>query len=448
MKINLSRAVKPNLKSITTAIISVVVVLAMSPEAANATTVNVNCSGGGSFRIQNNVVISSAGCTGEVNIPSGVTEIGESSFDSSPSSGVSSGVAITKVVIPSTVTGIGRSAFSGATLLTALTIPNSVTSLGDYAFSGATSLRSLTIGNGLTEIGSSVFAGATSLITLSIPNNITIIGASAFSGSTALTKVIIPSATWFIGDGAFSGTTSLRSIYFLGADPILGDNPIPFENSSVDATAYVTTANIADFPLSSNQKWNGFSVTVGDPVASDFIVQADDGAVVDASAASAAQARAAEAARAAEQAATRTEIITSFQAAQSVSAQTFMKAGISGVTESNITEVNAEILALPKELQGDVKEILKIARKFEVVDVFASDRVYRTTSHLYVEIGLIPADSKNKTSLVNAVRRLKAEDRINYEAIKLAIAAEQAVIDKRAERLAAVMARGAARSMK
>lgn len=444
MNINLSRAVKPNLKSITTAIISVVVVLAMSPEAANATTVNVNCSGGGSFRIQNNVVISSAGCTGEVNIPSGVTEIRENSFYSSPSSGV----AITKVVIPSTVTGIGESAFYGATLLTALTISNSVTSLGDYAFSGATSLRSLTIGSGLTEIGSSVFAGATSLITLSIPNNITIIGVRAFSGSTALTKVIIPSATWFIGDGAFSGTTSLRSIYFLGAAPILGDNPIPFENSSVDATAYVKTENLASFTLSSDQKWNGFSVTVGDPVASDFIVQADDGAVVDAAAASAAQARAAEASRAAEQAATRTEIITSFQAAQSVSAQTFMKAGISGVTESNITEVNAEILALPKELQGDVKEILKVARKYEVVDVIASDRVKRTTFHLYVEIGLIPADSKNKASLVNAVRRLKAEDRNSYEAIKLAIAAEQAVIAKRAERLTAVKARGAARSMK
>lgn len=34
-----------------------------------------------------------------------------------------------------------------------------------------------------------------------------------------------------------------------------------------------------------------------------------------------------------------------FQESQTVSAQTFVKAGISGVTESNISEVNAEILA-------------------------------------------------------------------------------------------------------
>lgn len=440
MNINLSQSTKLNLKSIAAALISAVFAFVISPVAANATTVNINCSGGGSFRIQDNVVISSAGCTGEVNIPSGVTEIGESSFDSSPDSGVSSGVAITKVVIPSTVTGIGRSAFAGATSLTSLIIPNSVTSLGDYAFSGATSLRNLTIGSGLTEIGSSVFAGASSLTTLSIPSNITIIGARAFSDSTALTKVIIPSATWFIGDGAFSGTTSLRSIYFLGAAPILGDNPIAFQNSSVNATAYVTTARLASFPLSPNQKWNGFSVTVGDPVASDFIVQADDVPVVDTAAAAVAQARAAEAARAAEQAATRTEIITSFQAAQEVSVQTFIKAGIPGVTESNIAEVNAEILALPKELQGDVKEILKIARKFEVVGTIASDQVSRVFPSALVEIGLIPATSRNKSVLTMMIRKLPLEDRNSFVEIKAAIEAANADFQRRAEWLAKIRA--------
>ena len=129
-------------------------------------------------------------------------------------------------------------------------------------------------------------------------------------------------------------------------------------------------------------------------------------------------------------------------------AELFSKAEIDGISNVNINQINAEVLGFSEETRSNLAVILKVARKYEVVGRIASDRVNRTTSHLYVEIGLIPADSKNKTSLVNAVKRLNAEDRNSYEAIKLAIVAEQAVIDKRAERLAAVMARGAARSMK
>jgi hypothetical protein len=152
-------------------------------------------------------------------------------------------------------------------------------------------------------------------------------------------------------------------------------------------------------------------------------------------------AEAAIAQREAEQVATRTEIVNSFQSAQTVDAQTFVKAGISGITESNISEVNAEILALPMEAQGELSQILKIARKYEVVGKISSESVDRILPITFIEVGLIPADSPNKAALANAVRNLFPGERDSYAEIKEAIEAETLRIKERADRLAAVLAR-------
>jgi hypothetical protein len=77
--------------------------------------------------------------------------------------------------------------------------------------------------------------------------------------------------------------------------------------------------------------------------------------------------------------------------------------------------------------------------------MISSDRVNRVYSNLYVEIGLISAESKNKTALVNAVKRLDAIERNSFEGIKVAIAAEQAAITKRSEHLALVLSRNSFR---
>lgn len=454
MNLNQFQNTKKNLKVRIFAIVVVASLPALYPVTANATTVNVNCGSGGSFRIDDNVVISSERCTGGVNIPEGVTSIGESAFDAAPDNGTSTGAAISSIVIPSSVTSIGLWAFRDETSISRLVIPNSVTSVGDQAFSGLTSLANLTIGNGLSEIGSSVFAGASSLRTLSIPSNITIIGARAFSNTTSLTKVIIPSATWFIGDGAFSGATSLSNVYFLGAAPLLGDNPVPFRNIAAGATAYVTSANLSRFPLSSNQKWNGFSVSVGDPDASDFIVLADDGAVsaetAEATAATAARAtaKAAEARREAEKKAARADIVAAIKDTRELTLETFAKADIPGINTSNIAEVQAELIALPESSRGDINQVLKVARKYEVVGIIASDQVKSVLPNTLVEIGLVPESSKNKVALAAAIKKLPPEARDSLTEIKAAIEAANVAIQKRADRLAKILASQAARSGK
>ena len=68
------------------------------------------------------------GCKGltSVNIPSGITSIGSSTFNFCSS--------LLEVTIPSTVTSIGERAFSGCCSLTKIVIPSSVNSIGNYAF--------------------------------------------------------------------------------------------------------------------------------------------------------------------------------------------------------------------------------------------------------------------------------------------------------------------------
>jgi hypothetical protein len=103
--------------------------------------------------------------------------------------------------------------------------------------------------------------------------------------------------------------------------------------------------------------------------------------------------------------------------------------------------VQAEITALPEHSSGDIAGILKIARKYEVVGMIASDRVTSVYSDALVEIGLIPADSKHKAALTAAIKKLPAADRSSFAAIKVAIDAEMAEIQARINRSKSVLSR-------
>jgi len=145
--------------------------------------------------------------------------------------------------------------------------------------------------------------------------------------------------------------------------------------------------------------------------------------------------------RDAEQRAARSLLVLDFKEFKPATIAKFVEAGINGITSSNITAVNAEIALLPETSRTNISEVLKIARKYEVVGTIASEQVNQVIPKSYVEIGLISADSKNKTELVAAVRRLNSEDRNSYAAIKSAIEAERLRIQMRADHLAAVKAR-------
>jgi len=349
----------------------------------------------GYFTIVDNVITGQTSCSGTVEIPEGVTRVSMEAFIDATSS------------------------------ITNLTIANSVTTIEDQAFIGASSLRKITFGSGLQEIGSGVFSGATSLRSLTIPRTLTGIGSGAFSGATSLTTVIIPATILFIWDGAFSGATSLSSMYFLGAAPsLMGLDP--FLNTPLGASAYVNAANLTSFGVLEGESWNGLTLRIGAPVSEEQNVDTDT------------QRAAAAALREAAQKAARDDLLASFRDGKRATAGKFVEAGISGITESNIAGVNSEIALLAEDSRKDIAQILKIARKYEIVAKIGSDQVNRVYPNLYIEIGLIPADSKNKSSLVRAVRMLSPENRRSFESIKSAIEAELRVIQERAKRLAVV----------
>jgi hypothetical protein len=167
-------------------------------------------------------------------------------------------------------------------------------------------------------------------------------------------------------------------------------------------------------------------------------------AVSDEAAKAAAEAAAAK--REAEKKAARADITSNLKNSKDLSVETFATAEIAGITATNIASVQAELLALPEESRLDINQVLKVARKYEVVGNIGSDRINYLQSNSFIEIGLIPATSKNKVALVAAVRKLPESARDTYAEIKAAIDAETSKIKTRSDRLTAIISRNASRS--
>ena len=141
----------------------------------------------------------------------------------------------------------------------------------------------------------------------------------------------------------------------------------------------------------------------------------------------------------------RDAISSDFKRFINIKLEIFKQAEIKGITAENIESVQAEIDALPKESRGDISQILKIARKYEVVGMIASGRVTSVYSSTLIEIGLIPADSKDRAALLAAIKKLPASERSSYASIKAAIDRKTAEIQARKDRYRAILARNAAR---
>lgn len=96
------------------------------------------------FMIEDGVLIQYAGQGGVVEIPKGITRIGESAFAFHDS--------LRQVVIPEGVTGIGSRAFIFCTALTRAILPEGLKSIGMSVFSGCGSLEFIRLPGSLEDI--------------------------------------------------------------------------------------------------------------------------------------------------------------------------------------------------------------------------------------------------------------------------------------------------------
>jgi len=151
--------------------------------------------------------------------------------------------------IPSGVTSIGERAFSGCTGITSITIPASVTSIGAYAFQNCARLTSINFSSANSEYSSIdgvLFSKDKKLLIrypagnvrtdYTIPSGVETIESYAFEGCTNLTSVTIPNSPPFIKEEtltniiifingvstirryAFEGCTNLNTVIFTGSD--------------------------------------------------------------------------------------------------------------------------------------------------------------------------------------------------------------------------------------
>jgi len=436
-----------------------------------------------------------------ITIPNRVTYIGTSSF----STNFGGEWGLTSITVPNSVTEIGPYAFKSLRRLTSVILGSGLTAINSETFAG-TAITSITIPNGVQSIASNAFSSTSLLSSYSYCGNLLTEQALADAGLGGSKTRIACQAVITAGSEPNSQVVTFPAGVKVAEIPASSSLPaikldfavtapeavtvIPTTNSApLSATPFMTSGStrIVDLRIANHDgsdvtvclegastdrlyhytggAWvelNGRSYVNGQVcgVTNSFSpftaapakpVTTSNSAAEAAAAIAAADKAAAEAAaakREAERRDARAEILRRYKGSEAVTVETYQKAEIAGITSSNVDEFNREILRLPIEQRGDLAEISKVARKYEVVGLIGSDRVKSVYPSQYIEIGLISADSKIKSTLAKAVSNLAENQRSSYEAIKAAIEAKTAELQARKERLAKVLSRSSTRSGK
>ena len=182
-------------------------------------------------RYADNFYINGVPVEGALEIPDGITSIGDFTFYgcsnitsvSIPYSVKSIGryafylcESITDVTIPESVTKIGNYAFRDCRNLTNITIPESVTNLGGCAFYNCDKIESITIPSSIKTIASNTFSDCDNLINVTIQDGVTGIGSNAFAYCDSLKTLTIPESLTKVGEDAFYCCDRINAAYYPG----------------------------------------------------------------------------------------------------------------------------------------------------------------------------------------------------------------------------------------
>ena len=139
------------------------------------------------------------------------------------------GCNLTEIEIPEGVTDIGDEAFYLCYELRSIKIPDSVKAIGYAAFQDCEHLQSIVIPDGVREIEDYTFCNCANLQSIEIPQTVTVIGVHAFSGCGSLQSIEIPDELIVIEDDVFEDC-DLQSVTIktLEKDPNLSYKNIQF----------------------------------------------------------------------------------------------------------------------------------------------------------------------------------------------------------------------------
>jgi hypothetical protein len=116
-----------------------------------------------------------------------------------------------------------------------------------------------------------------------------------------------------------------------------------------------------------------------------------------------------------------------------------MKADLKGVTTKNIELINKDISKLSELEKSDIRLIEKVVLKFATVDKVAEGKTFLPVD--LIAVSLIPNDSKIKSSIATALRKLPASSVDTFEKIQAEVALIQKSHEERKNRLAAILAK-------
>lgn len=181
------------------------------------------------FIISDGVLIRYLGELSSVEIPQGITSIGDMAFINC--------TGLTTISLSAEVESVGSYVFKNCTGLLNMEIPDSVNSVGNGLFYGCTNIINVSLPEEITSIPSMAFYGCESLVDPEIPESVNSIGSSAFSGCSSLTSISIPKAVTLIEDMVFRDCVNLVNV-------TLGDNVNSIGENSFENCDSISTINL------------------------------------------------------------------------------------------------------------------------------------------------------------------------------------------------------------
>lgn len=156
------------------------------------------------FYILGTTLVQYLGMEERVEVPEGITVIGERAFAGNE--------AIGRVILPESVKEIKEEAFEDCLLLQTIELPEELRSIGKCAFENCVKLLHIKLPNTITEIETSVFNRCQKLGEIAVGTGLREIKAFAFYGCHALKEFHFPEELQYIGDMAFYQCDSLKEV--------------------------------------------------------------------------------------------------------------------------------------------------------------------------------------------------------------------------------------------